>query len=184
MAKWYAVKTRAKFERKALEDLQDAGLEAYLPEYRIERFNRRRRVTIVSTLCHFPRYLFVLAEEGQFAAIRACDGVSDVLPGFPMAPIPVPTKDVVELRAAQADMAFDDTDEARRHRGQTVRNTLEAMRKRLRNKRVLINDGPFLGFRGKVEAVHSLDRLQVAISIMGRETLVELESMQVEGLAA
>ena len=184
MAKWYAVKTRAKFERKALEDLHEAGLEAYLPEYRIERFNRRRRVTIVTTLCHFPRYLFVFAEASQFATIRSCDGVADVLPGFPMAPVPVPTKDVLELRAAQADMAFDDTDQARRHRGETVKNTLQAMRKRLRDKRVRVTDGPFRGFSAKVEAVHSLDRLRVAIDLLGRETAVELESGQIEELAA
>ncbi len=184
MGNWYAVKTRAKFERKALEDLQSAGFEAYLPEYKIERFNRRRRVTIVSVLCHFPRYLFVLAEPSQFAAVRACDGVADVLPGFPHQPVPVPTKDVLELRAAQADLAFDDTDEARRHRGVTVKNTLQAMRKRLRDKRVRVTNGPFAGFKAKVEAVHSLDRLRVAIDLLGRETLVELESGQIEELAA
>lgn len=31
------------------------GFDAYLPEYKIERFNRRKRVAITMTLCLFPR---------------------------------------------------------------------------------------------------------------------------------
>jgi len=184
MSDWYVIKSKPKAERKALREIEKLGIEAYLPEYKIERMNRRLRVRKVTTLCHFPRYLFVFAEASQFATIRSCDGVADVLPGFPMAPVPVPTKDVLELRAAQADMAFDDTDQARRHRGETVKNTLQAMRKRLRDKRVRVTDGPFRGFSAKVEAVHSLDRLRVAIDLLGRETAVELESGQIEELAA
>jgi transcriptional antiterminator NusG len=184
MAHWFAVKTRPKGERKALRELTKAGIEAYLPEYQIERFNRRLKVRKVTTLCHFPRYLFALLDADDFGKVRAAEGVADVLPGFPMAPMPVPFKDVLELRDAQAKHLFDDTDQARRLRGETVKNTLAGMRKRLKNKRVQIKSGAFYGFPGDVEAVLSLERLRVTISIFGRETPVELESSQIEELAA
>jgi hypothetical protein len=82
---WYAIKTRPKCERKALEEIDKAGIEAYLPEYQIERFNRRLKVRKITTLCHFPRYLFAQLDAAQLRrGARYADGVADILPGFPM----------------------------------------------------------------------------------------------------
>lgn len=185
MGHWYAIKTKAKGEREALRDLTKAGFEAYLPEYQIERLNRRLRKKIVTTLCHFPRYLFVVMDEpSQLSTVLGCKGVLDMLPGRPYQPQPVPAKDVLELRDAQARHLLDDTDQARKLRGETVKNTLAGMRKRLTTKPVRIKDGPFLSFEGEVEAVHSLERLRVIIDIFGRKTPVELEMGQIEELAA
>ena len=182
--RWYAVSTRPKGERLARDEIAALGLDAYLPEYQIERFNRRKRVTIINTLCHFPRYLFAEMHPDDFGKVLACRGVSDILPGLPLDPRPVPAKDVIDLRAAQAAHLFDDTDHARRLRGETVKNTLAATRKRLSGERVRVMAGPFTGHRGDVEAVHSLERLRVIIDIFGRPTPVELEMGQIEELAA
>lgn len=181
---WYVVETKAKGEHAALEALTDAGFEAYLPEYKIERYNRKRRVNIVSTLKVFPRYMFVKMDPVHLALVRQCDGVLDVLPGRQRDPEPVPAKDVDKLRRAQANMELDDTDEARKRRGETSQNTLKAMKKRLKNKTVRVADGPFAGFRAKVDVVHAIDRLRVLIDIFGRDTPVELEMGQIEELAA
>lgn len=184
MGHWYVIKTKAKAERKALREIEKLGIEAYLPEYQIERMNRRLRIRKVTTLCHFPRYLFALLNPRDFGAVHDCNGVADVLPGYPQNPQPVPASDVLALREAQASHLFDDTDHARRLRGETVKNTLAATRKRLADKKVRITAGPFLSFQGEVEAVHSLERLQVIIDIFGRPTPVELEMGQIEELAA
>ena len=184
MVHWYVIETKAKMERTALREITKLGIEAYLPEYDIERMNRRLRIKKISTLCHFPRYEFALLDVCDFAAVRACRGVADILPGFPMAPQPVPAADVLALREAQAAHLFDDTDKARRLRGETVKNTLAATRKRLSDKKVRITAGPFLSYEGDVEWVQSLERLTVLISIMGRKTAVELDMEQIEELAA
>jgi hypothetical protein len=47
---------------------------------------------------------------------------------------------------AQDRHLLDDTDQGRRCRGETVKNTLDAMRKRLKNKKVRVIDGPFTSF--------------------------------------
>jgi transcriptional antiterminator NusG len=180
---WYVIRTNIKSEAKAAKELRAAGFEVYLPEYKIERFNRRRRVKIVSTLFLFPRYLFAEMPAEAIGLARACNGVEDMLPGRPHEPRPVTTRDVLELRDAQERLLLDDTDEARRRRGETVKNTLSAMRKRLKNKRVRVIDGPFASFPGTVEAVPSLERLRVLVEIFGRETPVELEPGQIEELA-
>lgn len=183
--RWYVIETKSKAERLARDEIAKLGLDAYLPEYQIERFNRRKRVTIVNTLCHFPRYMFVEMDVARDTGrVLACRGVADVLPGIPFAPQPVPAKDVLELRAAQVAHLFDDTDKARRLRGETVKNTLAATKKRLADKRVRIMTGPFTSYDGEVDAVHSLERLRVIIDIFGRPTPVELEMGQIEELAA
>lgn len=182
--RWYVIQTRSKSERQSRDEIEKLGIQAYLPEYQIERFNRRLKVRVVSTLCHFPRYLFAQLGPDDFHAVRECKGVSDVLPGFPREPVPVPASDVLSLMDAQARMLFDDTDKARRRRGETVKNTLQALRKRLVGKPARIKDGPFTSFAGSVDAVHSLERLRVVIDIFGRPTPVELERGQIEELAA
>lgn len=188
MGKWYAIKTRPKMERKAEREIRKAGIvDVYLPEYKVERFNKRFKVTKVSTLCHWPRYLFALLEDRDFGKLRDCQGVIDVLPGYPQAPMALGADDVkalLSLRDAQERHLLDDTDQGRRARGETVKNTLYAMRRRLKGKKVRVTGGPFTSFPGEVEAVHSLERLTVLINIFGHETPVELESGQVEELAA
>lgn len=184
---WYAIKTRPKMERKALREIGKIGIEAYLPEYQRERFNKRLKVRKVSTLCHFPRYLFARLEPRDFGRLRDCQGVVEVLPGYPLSPTPLAAEDekaLLNLMDAQERHLLDDTDQGRRARGETVKNTLKAMRKRLSGKPVRIKDGPFASFTGDVEVVHSLERLRVVIQIFGRDTPVELESGQIEELAA
>jgi transcriptional antiterminator NusG len=188
MGKWYVIKTRPKGERKAIGELRKAGIvETYLPEFKIERFNKRFKITKVTTLCHFPRYLFAQLEGRDFGALRSCNSIIDVLPGYPLVPIALGAEDekaLIELRDAQAKHLLDDTDQGRRARGETVKNTLEAKRKRLKGKKVRVTDGPFTSFPGEVEAVHSLERLTVMIKLFGQDVPVELESGQIEELAA
>lgn len=185
MPEWYAVTTRIKGERAALRQLEQAGFEAYLPQYRIERFNRRLRVSKVTTLCLFPRYLFVRLDRLEDASkALACTQVLGLLPGRPHLPEPLPAGDVLALRAAEAAQLLDDTDAARRLRGQTTRTTLKAMQKRLTGKPVRVAAGPFTSFAGTVEAVDSLNRLKVLLDLFGRATQVELDIAQVEEVAA
>lgn len=188
MDSWYAIKTRPKMERKAEREIRKAGIvDVYLPEYKIERFNKRFKVTKVSTLCHWPRYLFAQLEARDFGRLRDCQGVIDVLPGYPLPPMalgPDDVKALLALRDAQEKHLLDDTDQGRRARGETIKSTLYAMRKRLKGRKVRVIDGPFTSFPGEVEAVHSLERLTVLIDIFGRQTPVDIEAGQFEEIAA
>ena len=68
---WYVLKCRPKGERKAIDELRKAGIEAYCPEYKIERFNKRLKIRKVTTLCHFPRYVFAQLDGNDFGAIHS-----------------------------------------------------------------------------------------------------------------
>ncbi len=187
MTQWFVISTRTKGERKALTELRKIGIDGYLPQYQIERFNKRLMIRKVTTLCHFPGYLFAVIDRDRFASVRACEGVADVLPGFPREPIALSDKAVaalMALRDAEYRHLLDDTDQGRRARGETVKNTLEAMRRRLLHKEVRVINGPFTSFQGTVDIIHSLERLRVLINIFGRPTTLELQMGQIEEMAA
>lgn len=177
---WYAARTLVKAEGEALAAFRDAGLDAYTPEYRTEAYNRKKRVNIITTHRMFPGYVFVKAHPEQVSLIRGCDGVLDMLPGFPHDPVIIPAKDIAKVREAQDRMEFDDTDEARRKRGDTTKKNLAALRRKLVGKGVRIKSGSFAGFDAKVEAITSLKRIQAIVMIFGSENPVELKREQID----
>jgi transcriptional antiterminator NusG len=181
---WFVIRTNIKGEHKAVEEIGRLGFDCYLPEYKIERFNRRKKVTVEFTLCLFPRYMFVeVPTAGDLGYVRACNGVEDFLPGKPHEPQSVPTSQVMALRKAQADMLLDDTLGARRARGITSKTELADMRKRMKSQRVRVTKGPFSSFPGVVDKVHSMQRMRVLIDIFGRPTPVDLHMDEFEVVA-
>lgn len=180
---WFAIRTKIKCELKAHEELRDAGFEVYLPERKWETFDTSLKVWKMHQCWLYPRYLFLIQPaEANWMAVRSCSGVEDVLPGFPMEPEPVPTKDVLTVRSAQEELLFDDTRESRRRRGETKQHTLAHRRSQYTGRTVRIKDGPFSGFDGEVEVVESLERLKVCVSLFGRPTPVALEFGQIDQL--
>ena len=72
---WYVVHTKPRQEVRALENLENQGLECFLPTLTVDRLRHGVRVTATEPL--FPRYLFVRLEAGasNWAAIRSTRGV-------------------------------------------------------------------------------------------------------------
>jgi transcriptional antiterminator NusG len=183
---WYVIRAKSKKEHDARDEMRALGVDVYLPERKVEAYNRRRRVTVISTLTIFPGYLFAQLSTAAIGKALKCKAVADILPGLPHDPVRLSAADVqlvLDLRDAQERLLLDDTQEARRKRGETKSNTLQAMRKRMKNRRVRVTDGPFASFPGVVESVETLERVRVLIEIFGRPTSVELEVGQFAPLA-
>ena len=72
---WYVVHTKPRQEARALVNLENQGLECFLPTLTVDRLRHGVRVTATEPL--FPRYLFVRLEAGasNWAAIRSTRGV-------------------------------------------------------------------------------------------------------------
>lgn len=182
MGNWYAIRSNIKCERKALRELRLAGFDTYMPEFKIERHNRKRRVNIVTTLILFPRYLFLRQHERpDWYSVRRCNGVESVL-GIEGTPIAIPDKAISDLQRAQANLDWDDTEEAKRRRGLTKKNLFETQRSKLEGATVLITEGPFKSFEGLVSDVTAINKLNVEISVFGRPTPISLELGQVQVL--
>ena len=73
---WYVVHTKPRQEARALENLENQGLECFLLTLTVDRLRDGGRITATEPL--FPRYLFVRLEVGvsNWAAIRSTRGVA------------------------------------------------------------------------------------------------------------
>jgi transcription antitermination factor NusG len=197
---WYVVATRSHAERRARAALSKAGFGTFLPERKVETQHRRtkawqERVELVMpgyVLVEFPTVpdheWFDRGSRPSWAALRRCDGVvaplGDQNRFGEIVPLPLPTKLVEGLVAAQANLEFDDTRESQRHRGKTKESALADLRARLDGNQVLVLDGPFRSFSAVVDEVESLVRAKVLVDIFGRLTPVTIDPEQVELLAA
>ena len=86
---WYAVYTKPRQERIALENLERQSFEAYLPLIRTKR--RRGAKWIESIEPMFSRYLFIRLEPGKtsVASLRSTRGVTGLVKfGNTVAPVP------------------------------------------------------------------------------------------------
>ena len=94
---WWALRTRANFERTVHEQLARRPLEAFLPTYRT--FSRRTDRKKVITLPLFSGYLFVhldLAEFDNRVAILRTRGVANIV-GGPHGPEPIPDPQIENI---------------------------------------------------------------------------------------
>lgn len=171
---WYVVQTNIKCEEKATGNLSDAGITVYYPCYRKEIVHHRTKKIVTKTYPLFRGYLFVSmpAVGADWFTLRRCEGVESIL-GVEGRPIPVPAKSVEQFIAAQEDLQFDQTDKARKHRGEIKKTRKEQIRSTFTpGKLVTINRGTFQGFSGHVaplkggEEVKWNDKVEVMISLL------------------
>lgn len=96
-ARWYAIQTRCRFEQKAATQLQNKGIETFLPLVKeIHRWSDRRQIVQVPL---FPRYGFVRLSDSPAHQLRVLQTVG--VTGFVMmkgSPVPVPEQQLEDVR--------------------------------------------------------------------------------------
>ncbi len=175
MAKrWYVVHAYSGFEKyvkRTLEErikqhsLEDVFGDILVPtEEVVEMKSGQKRK---SERKFFPGYVLVNMEmnEDTWYLVKDCPKVMGFIGGTADKPAPISDKEA----AAILSRIEEGVEKPRPRRlfepGEVVR----------------VNDGPFSDFSGVVEEVnYDKNRLQVAVSIFGRSTPVELEFSQVE----
>jgi len=94
---WYAIQTRCRFEKKAATQLQNKGIETFLPLVKeVHRWSDRRQI-IVQPL--FPGYGFVRVSDVSAHRLRVLQTVG--VNGFVMMngiPVPVPEQQIEDVR--------------------------------------------------------------------------------------
>jgi transcriptional antiterminator RfaH len=103
---WYAVYTRPRAERTALENLLRQGYRAYLPCYRAAVSHARQRRNVLRPM--FPRYLFVCIDGAstRWHPILSTLGVTGIVRAG-ADPVPVSPEIVATLREHEAAGEFD-----------------------------------------------------------------------------
>jgi len=189
---WVVLMVEPRMEAKAATALRDAGYVAWYPqtveEIRTERRGQKTRRKVNRPL--FPRYLFAAAGEGaeRFAwptrdecrriASRASTGqFSEHITGT-VERIGMLDCDHVSALVANVSQALIRDLSIRQQGGEFVVEE-ERINHLARGDRARITDGPFATFDGIVD-LSVRDRVEVLVTMFGKEVRVPLEPHQVE----
>lgn len=169
-AKWYVLHTQSNREQitartlrtriQAL-NLQDYVFETFIPTQEKIRVNKGKKTTVKERI--FPGYLLVrmIVTDQSWLGVRTTQGVTGFV-GIGNVPTPLPQKEV------DAVMAFS---QQAAPKFQATFSVGEAVR---------IAEGPFADLLGTVNTIdESRGKVEVLVSIFGRETPVELDFSQV-----
>lgn len=156
MKRWYVVHTLPKQEEIAFQNLQNQKFEAFLPRFHRTRRHARKVDVVIAPL--FPRYLFVAfdIEKDRFLTINSTRGVQYLLrqEGMP-AVVPV---GVVESLQESADI--EDL---------VPLSSLELFTK---GAKLEVLSGPLQGYTGVFEKMSDADRVELLLTMMGRNVKV------------
>jgi transcription termination/antitermination protein NusG len=168
---WYVVQTYSGYEEKVAENLKqrvenlgltDKIFDVVVPKEKTIEIKNGKRKTVEKKI--FPGYILVdmIVTDESWYQVRNTPQVT----GFIGAGItPVPVKEG-EMKGIDKRMGVEEP-----------KFQIDLKKGDL----VSINDGPFKGFDGSVDEVdEAKGKIKVLVSMFGRETSVELDSLQVK----
>lgn len=170
-AHWYVVHTYSSHENKVAETLKQRTetlnltgkiLKVLIPAQEKIQIKRSQRKTVREKI--FPGYMLVYLEltDDSWLAVRTTQGVTGFV-GLGNKPTPLPDHEVQAIQ---------------KYIGQ---GTPQYKAEFVEGEAVKITDGPFDDFLGSVQSIdEEKGKVEVLISIFGRETPVELDFLQVE----
>jgi transcription antitermination factor NusG len=157
--RWFAVWTRSRHERAVFDQLEDRGVEAFLPT--VTRWSRwkDRKKQVAWPL--FPGYCFVRIEPASRMQVLTCSGVVSIV-GFDGEPAPVPDEEIEAVRTlVRSTLPYDSCP------------LLKA------GMRVEVVHGPLKGVVGRLERKGGHARLVLAVDLIGRAVSVQVDAADV-----
>ena len=178
--KWYVVRAVSGQEKKVktyLENeiarcqMEEAIPQILIPSEKIyEMRNGKKRIRERN---FFPGYIMISADLSSGETMHIINSIPGII-GFLSASGSSTTKEPVPLRQIEVNRILgrvEEVDEGEEQLGSPF----------IIGELVKVMDGPFSGFTGTVEEVfEDRKKLNVAVKIFGRNTLVELNYIQVE----
>lgn len=170
-ARWYVVHTYSGHENKVAETLKQRAetlgltgkiLAVLIPTQEKIQIKRGQRKTVNEKI--FPGYMLVQMEltDDAWLAVRTTQGVTGFV-GMGNKPTPLPRHEVDAIKKYM-------TQAAPQFKAEFVEG-----------EAVKIVDGPFNDFLGTVKTINEeKGKVEVLVSIFGRETPVELDFLQVQ----
>lgn len=160
---WYAIYVKSRHEVVAYGQLQQRGVESYLPLIKKSRQWKDRRKMVEFPL--FPGYLFVRVNPrpSEFVNVLKARGVVRLVSGEQGVPLPVPDPEIDSLR-----IMMENGD------GLDIYPSLQE------GRRVQVMRGPLRGASGVIVRKVGGYALIVNINILGRSIGVKLRSEDVD----
>jgi transcription antitermination factor NusG len=161
--RWYAAYTRANHERRVADQLEERGVENFLPRYESVRKWKDRKVRLQMPL--FPGYVFVhLALQNRLQVLQV-PGVA-CLVGFAGKPVAVPEEEFARIRRL-LNRGF----RAEPH------PYLKA------GRRVRVCSGPLEGMEGIIVRRKNGSHLVISLELIQRAIAVDIDALVVEPLS-
>lgn len=168
---WYVIHTYSGYEEKVAENLKqrvenlgllDKIFDVIVPKEKTIEIKNGRRKTVEKKM--YPGYVMVdmIVTDESWYVVRNTPQVTGFI-GAGITPVPVGEKEVSDI---QRRMGIEEP----KYQIDLKKGDL-----------VAITDGPFKGFDGSVDDVdEAKGKIKVLVSMFGRETAVELDSLQVK----
>jgi transcription antitermination factor NusG len=160
---WYAAYTRSRHEKSVARQLEERGMESFLPLYRSMRRWKDRRKQIDMVL--FPGYVFVRFHWRERLQVLQLPSVLRLVT-FNGLPAPLPVIELEALRNGLGHGVF-----ARSHPYLRV------------GKRVRVRYGPLAGAQGILVRKKENFRIVISIEAIMRSVAVEIDQADVEALS-
>lgn len=161
-AAWYAVQTRSRHEKKVAEDIEEKGIQSFLPLItRVHKWSDRQKQV---QLPLFPGYVFVYATSAasERISVLRTPGVAGFV-GSNGKGTPIPDKQIEDIRLIlDRNVAFEEYP------------FLEV------SQRVRIRGGSLDGVEGTLVAKNSDQSLVVSIDLIKRSILVRVSGYELE----
>ena len=166
-ARWYVIHTYSGYENKVAttiektvenHGLQDLILEVMIPVEKVTEIRDNRQEEVTRKV--FPGYVLVkmVMNDESWHVVRNIRGVTSFV-GPGSKPVPLTEQEVIKLGVERDEVIVSVAP----------------------GDRIRITDGPFEGFMGVVEELSDDKRkVKVKISMFGRDTSVELDTVDVE----
>lgn len=159
---WYAAYTHARHEKKVAQQLEERGIEHFLPVYHSVRVWKDRRKELDMVL--FPGYIFTRIDPAEKLRVLQLPGVVRFV-SFNGQPTPLAGDDLMALRSAlQQGMR------AEHHPYLTA------------GRRVKVVRGPLTGARGVLLRLKTNCRIVISIDAILRSVSVEIDESDVEAI--
>ena len=157
--KWFALWTRSRHEQVVREQLEQKGVEAFLPT--VTKWSRwkDRKKKIDWPL--FPGYCFARFRSRERLPVLKCMGVVSII-SFEGEPAPIPEHEIIGIRQlVESDLAYDPCPMIR-----------EGMM-------VEVMHGPLKGVIGRLVRKSEKARLVLSVDLIGQAVSVEVDAADV-----
>ena len=163
---WHALYVRSRAEKKVLAQLEDMGIQAYLPLItRVKQWSDRRK-KVEEPL--FKSYVFVYSNEKEHIPVLSVYGVLKFVT-FEHKAVIVPENHILAIKRFIQDFE-------RGEEGKIMSNNEDLKEGQM----VRIINGPMKGLTGRLDAVKDKRRLIVFIDVVGKYIPVNIPRTKVE----
>ena len=161
--KWYAIYTRPRFEKKVATDLEEQGIEAYLPIVKTMRQWSDRKKMVEVPL--FSSYVFVRISRIDYDRVLQTFGVVKYIT-FEGKAFPIPNEQIDNLKIIVNSNERVETTWERRRKGDRVRVTA----------------GTLKGLTGELITEGDRRKVLVRIDSLEQNLTVEIHSSLIESI--